>query len=209
MLASQSNLYFTLFALLVVLIAAFMDVRYRLIPNRLVFPGIACAVIFHAVRAGWGGAVFSLTGMLGGSGLLFIPFLFRWVGAGDTKLMGFAGAVWGWPSVLEIFLLATVSGGLLAVVVIMANPRLLMGMFQKAGHAFSNLFAWTKNSAMLAAGTGRPGAAFSMPAGRKGTKTRVKNSYQIPYGIAIAVGVTIWLAMEFYGYPLNLVGFLS
>ncbi len=105
-----------------VLTAALMDVWYRLIPNRIVFPGIAAAVTFHTVTAGWGGAVFSLSGMLGGIGLLFIPFLLRWVGAGDAKLMGFVGAVWGWPSVLEILLLATVSGGLLAMGIIRGQP---------------------------------------------------------------------------------------
>ena len=151
-----------------------------------------------------GGAIFSLTGLFGGIGLLFIPFLFRWIGAGDAKLLGFIGAAWGWPSVFEIFILSTLSGGILAIGIIAAKPQLLIRLLKKARYFIVNLSVGLKNFAVLSIGTGNSGTAVTPTDETGGDDAIMKNRIRIPYGVAIAMGVVIWLALHLSGHPLNL-----
>ena len=200
---TELNIYFNLSVVTVVMVSAVTDIRYRRIPNRLVYPAITGAVFYHIWVQGLGGAIFSLTGLFGGIGLLIIPFLFRWMGAGDAKLLGFVGSAWGWPSVFEIFILAALSGGILAIGMIAANPRLLIRMLKKAGYLIANLFVGLKNFAVLSIGTGNFGAAIGPTGETSEDDALMKNRTRIPYGVAIAMGAVIWLVLNLSGHPLN------
>ena len=188
-----------------VLILAIIDTRYYRIPNRIVYPGIAAAVFYHTLTLGLSGAIFSLTGLIGGIGLLLIPFLLRWIGAGDAKLLGFIGAAWGWSTVFEVFILATLSGGVLALGIIIANPTLLKRLIKNARCFFVNFFISLKNRVVLPIGMGNSGAAVVSTRETIEVDTIMRNRTRIPYGVAIAMGVVIWIGLDLSGYPLTLI----
>ena len=93
----------------------FIDLREGIIPDVIVFPGMALALGLALLE---GRAIPALVG--GGVGfvlLLAIYLLARGgMGLGDVKLAGLLGLINGWPLLLVALLLAFVSGGLLASV---------------------------------------------------------------------------------------------
>ena len=93
----------------------FIDLREGIIPDVIVFPGMALALGLALLE---GRAIPALVGGGVGFGLLLaIYFLARGgMGLGDVKLVGLLGLINGWPLVLVALLLAFVSGGLLASV---------------------------------------------------------------------------------------------
>ena len=116
--------------LLVVFVAlAVYDLRWFLLPNRLVFPLYGVAAVFVLLRSyilhhpsmipG------ALLGMLVGGGFFYLLFQLsdgKWIGGGDVKLGGLLGLLLGGP--VQAFLciiLASLSG------TIVATPLLLTG----------------------------------------------------------------------------------
>jgi len=153
-------------ALLVV--AAVWDVRERRIPNRLVGIIAVLGLVYTVIQAP--GAQGLLRGGAGmGVGLLcWLPFYFLgWLGAGDVKLFGAAGAWLGPPRAVEGAVIAALAGALLAII----------WMFKSQG--MKNAV----NTLGLAAGT--PELLSPRGSSRKGSV--------LPYGIAIAFGA-IWAA---------------
>jgi leader peptidase (prepilin peptidase)/N-methyltransferase len=76
-----------------------IDIRYRIIPNRLMYPSL---IVFPAyVVIGWllGGPLFPISAALGllafGGGLLIIAVASRGMGLGDVKLAGVIGVALG------------------------------------------------------------------------------------------------------------------
>ncbi|MEK7331148.1 MAG: A24 family peptidase, partial [Candidatus Eisenbacteria bacterium] len=67
--------------------AARADVRTRTIPNLITFPALLLGIATHTALAGTDGLGASLAGMALAGGLLIPGWLFRWMGAGDVKLM--------------------------------------------------------------------------------------------------------------------------
>ena len=98
----------------------FIDLRESIIPDMIVFPGMALALGLALL----GGRVIpALVGGGVGFGLfLTIYLLARYllgqegIGLGDVKLAGLLGLINGWPLVMLAILLAFVSGGLVASV---------------------------------------------------------------------------------------------
>jgi len=88
--------------LLVVIPAAFFDIRQRRIPNWLVLTGVVAGIglntfLFYDNPSPVSGLWFSLQG-LGIAFLVYFPlYLLRGMGAGDVKLMGAVGAIVGCP----------------------------------------------------------------------------------------------------------------
>ncbi len=81
----------------VVVLAAWRDVRTGKIPNAVTFrhAGVRDR---HAALDGAGRPIFSLTGLGAGLTFLLIPHLFGYLGAGDVKLMAVVGAALGLPA---------------------------------------------------------------------------------------------------------------
>jgi prepilin peptidase CpaA len=97
--------------------AARADVRTRTIPNRLTFPALLLGLALHGALAGADGLRSSLVGMAVAGGVLLPGWLFRWMGAGDVKLMAAVGAWLAWPQALVAVLASLVMGGVISLIV--------------------------------------------------------------------------------------------
>lgn len=105
-------------ALLFIPLAAriiYMDVRFRRIPNKLVFASVVTGIAFSAVFGGLAGALSSLGGLGVAFGLMFILHAFGTMGAGDVKLFAAVGSIVGLSHVLQTLLVVAIMGGALAV----------------------------------------------------------------------------------------------
>jgi prepilin peptidase CpaA len=98
--------------LLTVLWAAWVDLRQWRIPNRLLAPSAAAALMLSAFMPGGQGLAASLLGGLVGL-MVFMPlYLLKGMAAGDVKLMGVVGLYSGAALTLDIALLTALIGGL-------------------------------------------------------------------------------------------------
>lgn len=105
-----------LIAVIVVsLICAYTDFKYRKIFNKLTFPTIIIAAIYWLVFSGFNGLLTWGTGLLLGLVLLIFPFVLRGMGAGDVKMLAMIGALMGPIFVFKAFLWAAILGGGMAL----------------------------------------------------------------------------------------------
>jgi prepilin peptidase CpaA len=156
------------------MLATRADVRSRRIPNLLVGPALALALVAHAALGGWAGFTGSLAGMLVAGGLLLPGHLARWMGAGDVKLMAAVGAWLAWPLALVAVLAALVAGGLVSLAVAVRRRMLVRTLHGAAAIGF-----WT-----LMAPAGPAGGA---PAG---------SGVRFPFAVAAAAGVLFALTVR-------------
>ncbi len=104
----------TSFLIVIVILAAWFDLRERRIPNALVFPAALLGLSFNATR-GWEGFLFGGKGLLIGFSLLLIPYLLHVMGAGDVKFLAAIGAFMGGTGVVRVLLLALMIYPVLAI----------------------------------------------------------------------------------------------
>jgi prepilin peptidase CpaA len=97
------------------------DVRALRIPNWLTFGGLAAALALAGLTRGSVGALQALAGASVALAVLFVPFVVRWLGAGDVKAMMVLGALWGREFVLPTLFWMFVAGGVLAVALVAAR----------------------------------------------------------------------------------------
>ncbi|KPK77202.1 MAG: hypothetical protein AMJ89_02885 [candidate division Zixibacteria bacterium SM23_73] len=154
-----------------VLLAIYSDLRWRTIPNCLTLPAITLGFLLNFLGNSWNGLIFAFFGLLVGIGLLMLPYLLGGMGGGDVKLMGALGALLGGYSILNIFLYATLVGGGIAILVVMANKSLIETL-KKVWLLLKCIFL------------------FRAPLAGAGL---FKKSIEIPYGLAIGAGVLIYL----------------
>ncbi|MEA3459892.1 MAG: prepilin peptidase [Chloroflexota bacterium] len=90
-----------------------IDLEYRLVLNRVIYPAIALALIAVPFAPSRGARGLLLGGAVG-FGLLFLIALIypAGMGMGDVKLATFIGLVVGFPSILVALFLSFISGGL-------------------------------------------------------------------------------------------------
>lgn len=104
-------------------LAAAYDLRYRRIPNVLVAAGCGAGVVIQFWLYGFAGGYASLLGA-GLALAVYLPlFVLRAVGGGDLKLMAAVGAIAGPAVWLVLFILASLLGGVCAVVLIVVKAR--------------------------------------------------------------------------------------
>lgn len=104
---------FTIIA--VISLAAFFDLEWRRIPNWLILLGLIAGLGLNGIR-GLNEFYLSLLGFALGIALFFIPFAFRWLGAGDVKYLGVIGAFLGPYLLPRVLWYSVVVSGLMAIV---------------------------------------------------------------------------------------------
>lgn len=109
----------------VVIISVYTDIKERKILNAVVLPAALAGLAVNSVFSGMDGFIFSLKGLGAGIGLLFIPFVLGGFGAGDVKLMGAIGALKGALFAFKAFLATGIAGGILAILLLVKQGRLL------------------------------------------------------------------------------------
>ena len=168
-----------LLLLLLVVLAAANDLATRRIPNRLLLAAIIGALALHLFSAAPAQAVVAALGGAATGLLLFLPlYCLRGMAAGDVKLMAAVGTFGSASQALHIALLGVCAGGVLALVVVIANGRLRA--------AIANLRCMLRPLLFGLAGVQL--AAEPLPHGSVGN---------IPYGLAIASGAIIDLALRY------------
>lgn len=162
---------------LLVLTAAFTDIRSRRIPNWLVIGGLCCGFGLNI-------ALFRLEGLrlaalgFGLALLLYLPmFVLRGMGGGDVKLMAALGSLAGPMNWFLIFILTALFGGLIAIVLLLTTKRLQ--------RTLSNVALILNELAHLRAPY-RAHQAIDIASDRAVT---------LPHGVAIALGTLVFLAV--------------
>ena len=164
-------------ALLEVLVvaAAFLDLRSRRIPNWLTLPGVVMGLTLGWCAAGWPGLRAGVLGMLLALAVYGGLFALRAMGGGDVKLMATVGAFTGAQAWLSIFIITAIVGGVFALVTLLNRGGLVRAM--------SNVGAILGSfSRLRAPHQERPDLDVANPQART-----------LPHGAAIAVGVLSYL----------------
>lgn len=170
------------------------DLTDRRIPNVLVLAGFVTALAFHGLAPAGGGlfdrhtpgGLGAGTALAGGAiafGLFLVMHIGRVMGAGDVKLMGFAGTVFGSPAIVDLLLLVLISGGALAL------ARLIDADRRRRTVANLRLIV----AARLLPVGGGPAPTFD---------PRSDTADRLPYALAIGCGLVLLAASQFYGIAL-------
>jgi prepilin peptidase CpaA len=169
------------------LVAAFGDVRTRRIPNALTFPLLAAGLIW----SGWFGGVSGFGEAVGACVLLGMPYVLLFVfaggGAGDAKLMGAIGAWVGLSQGLIVLLCVAVAGGALALVKAASQKQLKV--------VLTNVMISFYTLMLCVTGGGKS----SLAGDRRETGDEPSDRVEMPYGVAIAVGVCIAATIVAFG----------
>jgi len=164
--------------LLVVLVAAVYDVRYRRIPNWLSVSGVAAGLGLNSfMYSGWPGLKLSLLGLLVGFGVYFVLYALRAMGAGDVKLMAAVGAIIGWRDWFGTFLITAIIGGAMALILVASKRRMKKTL-------------WNLSFIISELKSGRP--AYM---GKEELDVRSPKALGLPHGAVIAVGAIFFLAL--------------
>ncbi|MFQ6117624.1 MAG: prepilin peptidase [Candidatus Bipolaricaulia bacterium] len=152
--------------LLMVVVAAGIDIRHRLIPNWLTLPGFLGGLVWHLARTGGQGLLFAMGGAILASVVFLIPFLRGGIGGGDFKLLLALGSFLGPWQGLRAAVAVAIVGGIMSL-------AFLLGRKAGNGRSEGPDEARARRS------------EESRPAGER------RDQEGIPYGPAIAMG-TAW-----------------
>jgi prepilin peptidase CpaA len=170
---SPTATVFEFFLVPLAVLIIYHDVRYRRIPNPIVLATLISGLAINFVLGGFSGGLNSISGCVLAFILMFILHVFGAMGAGDVKLFAAIGSLLGAHLVLPTFVVVVLTGGLLAMVVV-----LRCGVFRTTLHRVLQILVG------LLPGWQMP--KFSVPADRRLT---------IPYGAAITIGAIIATAI--------------
>jgi prepilin peptidase CpaA len=117
-----------------------------------------------------------------GIGILFVPFLLGWIGAGDVKYVGVIGAILGIRLLFRALFYASVVSGVMAVACVLVG-NLRLGVLKTA---------WTEcKIAALTLGHVLP----------ETVRTRVSRGGQsLPWGVALSAGAILAYFVDREGY---------
>jgi prepilin peptidase CpaA len=164
-------------AVVLALMAGWMDWRSRRIPNWLTVPGLVVGLAVSWLAGGWGSAGNwpGLKNSLEGAGLgllLLLPFvLLRSLGAGDWKLAGAVGAFVGPRALADLLMLSVLVAGVMAIALVIYKRRLGQTL-RNIGRLLQSLLT------------------FHMPAAEVSLDN--PQSLKVPYGVALALAVVLY-----------------
>jgi prepilin peptidase CpaA len=165
---------------LLVLTAAFFDIRTRRIPNWLTLSGILLGLALNAVLTvpyPLEGLKHSGIGLLFAFAIYFVLYLLHAMGAGDVKLMAAVGAILANPaSWFILFIVTSLIGGLFALTLVLAKGRVRKTFW---------------NVAYLLNELGHARAPFMS---REELDVKSSKALRLPHGFTIAVGCVIFVA---------------
>lgn len=159
--------------LIVLIICLYTDLRYKKIYNIVLFPAALLALGYHLYTGGPAELWWSIKGLLLGMALLFIPFALGGMGAGDVKLMGVIGVIAGPSFVWIVFLATAIIGGIISLVILIKEKRLLLGL-KSVWYTFLSLLGLMPRVNMF--GT---------------LETAARHGGSFPYGTAITAGTAV------------------
>lgn len=181
--------------LLLLLMAVWQDIRHYRIQNTLVITGALVAVIAHTALPAGLGFYTALLGWLTGLALLLPLYLLRVMGAGDVKLMAMTGAFLGPQAAAIAGLYILITGGVLSIIVALWRGQLSESFIRVHILLYESIAQWRapKQSASSAGGMSAPETApDNAPINPRLSDT----SARMPYGVAIAIGTLVSLALD-------------
>lgn len=162
--------------------AAIIDVKTHRIPNWLIVTAVMSLLANHIALRGLSGFQFGLYGTILGMGLLIIPYLFGWMGAGDVKLLSAVGCAVGAKDVVLAFLFSAILGGLFALILLKKHR----------GELGVNSLLISKYNAMLSFFYAKPYRPYA--------EGKPLSEVKLPYGVAIACGTGLFIILKLLGY---------
>jgi prepilin peptidase CpaA len=170
--APQTSIVVALLA--TVMAAAWSDLQDWRIPNALLAPSAAAALMLSTFAPGSQGITLSLLGAAAGL-FIFMPlYLLKGMGAGDIKLMAVIGLYAGPDLTLDIALLTALIGGLW--VIVLFNHEMSVDQLKTPLGSFLRHRWQTKNV-------------------ERKKLNQINKSLMIPYGVVIALGTIIALGI--------------
>jgi prepilin peptidase CpaA len=169
---------------MLVLIAAFFDLRARRIPNWLCALGLLLGLLWNLHDRGWEGFWLAL----GGAALalmVYVPlFLLRAMGAGDGKLMAAVGAFLGAANWFGVFVFTAVIGAVVGLLVAASKGR--------SKRTAENLY-------LLLVSLKLRRAPYELHAQ---LDVRNPDAIRLPHAVSIALGTISYLVIQRPGLPL-------
>jgi prepilin peptidase CpaA len=166
---------FDLAIIAVISLAAFFDMEWRRIPNWLILFGLSVALGLNGLR-GMNEFYHSLIGIGVGIGVLFIPFAFRWIGAGDVKFLGVMGAFVGPHLLPRVLWYSALVAGLIAILSLIIK-HFNMNLLRHAANDFNQVLL-----GLLTFGRAQAESANAWTA---------RNREGVPWGVGIGLGTVV------------------
>jgi prepilin peptidase CpaA len=115
-------MFFQTIAVLVLLLLALLaDRKTCRIPNKITIPFTAAGFLVNIALSGRDGFLFAAAGWLLPVIILFAFYALRMLGAGDIKLFGAVGAIFGYRFVWNGMLYSFLAGGVLAIFLLLTR----------------------------------------------------------------------------------------
>lgn len=176
----KTDTFLVIFLGSALVISAIQDFRLQKIPNLVTYPTIGVALMYHSLVNNLDGLFFSAAGLALGMGVFMLPYLIGGMGAGDVKLMGAVGAILGCKGVFISTLLTVLVGGIYGLVVLMRDRKYSKGLIRRIVPTLKT-FVLTRQFIPV-----REAERAQEP--------------KLCYGIAIAIGTSLYVFLELSGY---------